>query len=99
MSLREFVTRREAHEHLKSRGLNCAIATLAKLACVGGGPPITYFGASRRPKPLYRLSDLDAWAECRLHRAISTSGRPMHSCPIAVKHAGSEAGAGEQAAS
>jgi hypothetical protein len=63
MHPKEFLTRREASEHLKSRGLPCAVATLAKLATVGGGPQMIKFGTRR---VLYRPSALDAWAAAKL---------------------------------
>jgi hypothetical protein len=60
--------RAAAAEYLTSQGYKTARATLAKLACVGGGPVFRSFGR----KPLYLAADLMAWAEAR------TSG-PRHS--------------------
>ena len=54
--------RREASEYLKARGFPVAVATLNKLACVGGGPAFQTFGRI----PLYKPQDLDAWAAARL---------------------------------
>ena len=52
-------TRAGASEYLRSRwGISRSIATLAKLACIGGGPK--YVKAGRTP--LYAEADLDAWA-------------------------------------
>jgi hypothetical protein len=46
--------------------------TLAKLAVIGGGPPITYLGRI----PLYEVDAFDAWVESRLSRPVrSTSER------------------------
>jgi hypothetical protein len=60
--------RKQAAQFLTERGYRTAHATLAKLACVGGGPTFHSFGR----KPLYREADLLAWAEGR------TSGpRPL----------------------
>ena len=53
--------RREAAQFLTERGYRTAPATLAKLACIGGGPTFHSFGR----KPLYREADLIAWAEAR----------------------------------
>jgi hypothetical protein len=53
--------RKEAAQFLTDRGYRTAPATLAKLACLGGGPPFHSFGR----KPLYREADLIAWAEAR----------------------------------
>lgn len=51
-------------------GIDIAVSTLAKLATVGGGPAMQYSGRI----PLYRLSDLDEWAERKLSRPVySTS--------------------------
>ena len=53
--------RKQAAEFLTSRGYRTAPATLAKLACIGGGPTFTSFGR----RPLYREPDLLAWAQAR----------------------------------
>ena len=53
--------RRQAAQFLTDRGYRTAPATLAKLACVGGGPLFRSWGR----KPLYLASDLLAWAEAR----------------------------------
>lgn len=50
-------SRREAAEYLSARGYRIAIATLAKLATVGGGPMYEKFGR----KPLYTERGLVAW--------------------------------------
>jgi hypothetical protein len=46
---------REAH------GIPCAPATLAKYACIGGGPAFRKAGKF----PIYSRDDLDAWAKQR----------------------------------
>ena len=53
--------RKEAAQFLTERGYRTAPATLAKLACIGGGPAFVSFGR----KPLYREVDLLAWAEAK----------------------------------
>jgi hypothetical protein len=53
--------RKEAAQFLSERGYKTALATLAKLACIGGGPVFHSFGR----KPLYREADLLAWARAR----------------------------------
>jgi hypothetical protein len=53
--------RRQAAAFLTSRGYRTAPATLAKLACIGGGPTFESFGR----KPLYREADLLAWAKAK----------------------------------
>jgi hypothetical protein len=61
----------EASEYLlAAHGLTYSKATLAKMACVGGGPG---FQRCNRT-PLYPREELDAWAESKLSRVIySTS--------------------------
>ena len=71
MSTKEFLSRQEAVKYIKSRGLPCSVATLNKLACVGGGPVINYFGRLPRYKP----ADLDAWMSSKLQSCTSTSDR------------------------
>jgi hypothetical protein len=67
------IRRKEAAAYLfETHGVPIAVATLAKMATVGGGPAITYFGRV----PLYALSDLDAWAAAKLGQPVgSTSER------------------------
>lgn len=55
--------RDEASAYLRERhGIACAPGTLAKLACLGGGPCFSRFGR----RPLYRPVDLDDWVASRL---------------------------------
>lgn len=53
--------RKQAAALLTEQGFKTASATLAKLACLGGGPVFRSFGR----KPLYSATDLVAWAEAR----------------------------------
>lgn len=53
--------RKQAAQFLTALGYRTAHATLAKLACIGGGPTFQSFGR----KPLYREADLVAWAEAK----------------------------------
>jgi hypothetical protein len=65
--------RKEAAQFLTDQGYKTAPATLAKLACIGGGPPFESFGR----RPLYREADLIAWAKGRttgLRRSTSDPG-------------------------
>lgn len=60
----------EASRYLLDRhGIAMAVATLAKLACLGGGPP--YQKAGR--VPLYPVDLLDQWASARLGRVIRST--------------------------
>lgn len=54
-----FLTRPGAADYLRERrGIVRAPSTLAKLACIGGGPPFHRVGKAA----LYTEDDLDAWA-------------------------------------
>jgi hypothetical protein len=55
------LSRKDAAQFLTDRGYRTAHATLAKLACIGGGPTFASFGR----RPLYREADLLAWAQSR----------------------------------
>jgi hypothetical protein len=64
------VRRAEAASYLRDRhGVPCGAKTLAKLACVGGGPLFQKFGRL----PLYKLCDLDDWAEQKLSRPVRST--------------------------
>ncbi|MGZ2477957.1 hypothetical protein [Sinorhizobium medicae] len=57
---------------LDKHGIPIALATLNKLATVGGGPAMRYAGRI----PLYDVEDLDRWAANRLSQPVtSTSGK------------------------
>jgi hypothetical protein len=66
--------RKLASEYLLSiHGIQLSLATLAKLAVIGGGPPFRLDGRF----PLYDRDDLDAFATRRLGPLRnSTSDRP-----------------------
>jgi hypothetical protein len=66
--------RAEAAEYVRECwGYPLATRTLAKLACVGGGP--RFRRASRFP--LYEVKDLDAWVRAKLTQPVrSTSEYP-----------------------
>jgi hypothetical protein len=68
--------RREAAEYLRGKGIPIASPTLAKLACLGGGPPFRKFGRA----VLYEVADLNAWANQRMtsrRRSTSDPGETM----------------------
>ena len=55
----------EASTYLEQKhGVSVAVATLAKFATLGGGPPFRKFGRF----PLYEPAALDAWATAKLGR-------------------------------
>ena len=67
MSSTTYLRRRAAAEYLRGqRGIPCSEKTLAKLACIGGGPIYRRFGRI----PLYLIADLDAYAEAKLSKPI-----------------------------
>jgi len=61
MDIQRRLDRKEAAQFLTSHGYRTAPATLAKLACIGGGPTFVTFGR----RPLYREVDLLEWAQSR----------------------------------
>ena len=69
-SPREFLRRADAANYVENRhGVPCAARTLAKLATLGGGPVIHYFGKV----PLYRPDDLDAWVQSRISGPVAST--------------------------
>lgn len=73
MTQRPRIRRKDVPAYLAERhGIDIAVATLNKMATVGGGPEMQYAGRI----PLYHIDALDAWAEARLSKAVrSTSER------------------------
>lgn len=72
-SERPRLRRSEVPEYMLAKhGIPIAVATLNKMATVGGGPSMRYAGRI----PLYDVTDLDQWAADRLSQPVSsTSGR------------------------
>ncbi|MBA9065448.1 hypothetical protein GGQ91_004865 [Methylobacterium fujisawaense] len=70
MTANESLLRRsDAAAYLKARyGVGTA-ATLAKLACHGGGPLYRKLGRF----PVYTADDLDAWAQSRISEKIAST--------------------------
>ena len=52
---------------VETYNFSCSPKTLAKLRCVGGGPPFRLAGRF----PLYPVSELDAWAQSKGRRAVA----------------------------
>lgn len=52
-----YISRRQAAEYIRLCGFSCSYRTLAKMACVGGGPKYHVFGRMA----VYLESDLEAW--------------------------------------
>jgi hypothetical protein len=64
-----YLRRNAAANYLREKwGIPRSAKTLAKLACIGGGPVYRLFGRI----PLYTTADLDAYADAKL-------GKPVHS--------------------
>lgn len=61
--------RSQAAAFLQERYGAYTTATLARLAVQGGGPPFVKFGRF----PLYRTEDLEAWAESRMSKLVSST--------------------------
>ena len=69
----EYLRREAAAKYLQEQYGSITRATLAKLACIGGGPLFRKFGRY----PLYLRADLDSWAQMRLSPPVtSTSAAP-----------------------
>lgn len=69
MTDRTYLRRKEAAAYLQERFGAYTTETLAKLACVGGGPRFRKMGAY----PLYSPDDLDAWAEARMSKSVAST--------------------------
>lgn len=55
-------------------GITLAVASLARMACHGGGPQYQKFNRS----PLYLKADLDAWAAEKLGQPINNTSGASH---------------------
>jgi hypothetical protein len=65
-----YLRRRAAAFYLREqRGIPCSEKTLAKLACIGGGPVYRLFGRF----PLYTSPDLDAYADAKLGKPVRST--------------------------
>lgn len=73
MSAAQFLRRKAAGEYLKAKFGFGSEKTLAKLACVGGGPEFCKAG----PAALYEPAKLDEWALAKI-------GAPRRSTSDAV---------------
>ena len=69
MSYKTYLRRSVSAEYLREqRGIPCSEKTLAKLACIGGGPVYRLFGRS-----LYTSLDLDAYADSKLGKPVRST--------------------------
>jgi hypothetical protein len=69
MDAQTYLRRNQAAAHLYQRCGMYTPETLAKLACVGGGPPFRKVG----PFPLYTREDLDAWLAQRMTPTVRST--------------------------
>ncbi len=69
MPVDQYLSRPEAAEYVRAKGLPCTKATLQKLATVGGGPAYKRFGH----RAVYRAADLDTWIESKLTAPLAAS--------------------------
>jgi hypothetical protein len=88
---RKLLTRKSASDCLRAWGFEIAGATLAKLACLGGGPRFMRFGR----QVLYAPEDLMAWAQSRTTAHGSTSDTGQAVPALALPDAGVVAAGGE----
>lgn len=70
---KQYLTCGQASEYCIKKGLPVSPKTLAKYACVGGGPKFRKFGTMR---VIYKVEDLDEWIERRLSKIFSSTGIP-----------------------
>lgn len=68
---------------LENWGISRTPKTLAKLATIGGGPPMEYDGRL----PLYTEEGLDAWARNRLSVPVSSTAE-LTAAKVATADAG-----------
>lgn len=69
MITKTYLRRHEAAAYLQEYFGAYTTETLAKLACVGGGPPFRKLG----PYPIYSPEDLDEWVESRLTPTVHST--------------------------
>jgi hypothetical protein len=73
MSTPTLLRRRDASRYLRERyGFPYAPQTLAKLACIGGGPRFMKWGRW----PVYSPDDLDAWVASKLTGPLESTSTP-----------------------
>lgn len=68
-TIESFLRRADAAAYLKEQYGVGTTATLAKLACHGGGPLYRKLGRY----PVYAAADLDAWAQSRISKKIGST--------------------------
>jgi hypothetical protein len=61
--------REQAADYLQEHYGAYTTDTLAKLACVGGGPKFRKFGRF----PVYTIEDLETWVQSRMSASVSST--------------------------
>jgi hypothetical protein len=69
MDTQTYLRRSQAAAYLQERYGSYTADTLAKLACIGGGPQFRKLGAF----PVYTTEDLDRWALDRMSKAVGST--------------------------
>jgi hypothetical protein len=70
MEVQSNMRRADAARYIReNHGIPCAPATLAKYACIGGGPMFRKAGKF----PIYSRDDLDSWAKQRLTDVVRST--------------------------
>lgn len=69
MTDQKYLRRKDAAAYLQKQYGAYSVQTLAKLACIGGGPRFQKMGAF----PLYLIDDLDAWAASRMSQPVNST--------------------------
>jgi hypothetical protein len=68
-ALPRYMRRADAARYIRETyGIPCVATTLAKYACVGGGPTFRKAGKF----PIYSRDDLDTWARSRLGEPVQS---------------------------
>jgi hypothetical protein len=70
----QYLRRKQAGEYLKSKYGFGSARTLAKLACLGGGPTMLYAGVRT---PLYTHEALDDWALSRIGKPVRSTSEHL----------------------
>ncbi len=77
MDTQTYLRRSKAAVYLQERYGAYTADTLAKLACVGGGPPFRKLGAF----PIYTPDDLDQWALARMSKQVRSTSELRGQAP------------------
>lgn len=65
----EYLRREQAADYLQNRIGAYTADTLAKMACVGGGPKFRLLGRI----PLYTVTELEEWISSKLSKPVATT--------------------------